>query len=474
MRPDSGHSHYNLGVALDRLGRHDEAATAYRETLRLEPDNIPALVNLTNTLSNQGNGEEAIALYRKAVAFNPDLAENHSNFGNLLRRQGNLDEAVVEYREAIRLLPYYPAPYNNLAWLLSTSDDPKWRQPDEAVHLAAEAVKLKPGFAGFWDTLGLAHYRNCEWREAIKAIEKSVELAKDDSSARWLILAMAQWRLGENCEAIMSYDEASCLMENYPLDEGIERLRVEAVGLLPVEEADEAIALREEAVEQRKATLGWEHRKTLAGMCHLADAYRRADSLDEAAMLFERVLKLRTATLGPEHPDSLDVMTRLISVYHAAGRLDDELSLLEQTIRLKLTVLGPTHPESVSSILNLVLSDHLRDPGFADERRKMLKFGLDLYRSLLDDEGDDPETLRKAAEAFRRVNDIRPEIGNFPYEAEMTHRAAISVLEKLTNLCADDPQNHHLLAVTHLKRGQALGSLCQAEERETALRLCAG
>ena len=76
--------------------------------------------------------------------------------GQRLHDQEKLEEAIAEYREAIRLQPDDANAHNNLAWLLATAADPQWRQPAEAVKLAAKAVELSPKFGMFWSTLGAA------------------------------------------------------------------------------------------------------------------------------------------------------------------------------------------------------------------------------------------------------------------------------------------------------------------------------
>ena len=66
--------------------------------------------------------------------------------------------------------------YNSLAWLLATCPDPERRKPAEAVAIAMKAVELTPKESTCWNTLGVAHYRNGQWTEAIRTLKKSMEL----------------------------------------------------------------------------------------------------------------------------------------------------------------------------------------------------------------------------------------------------------------------------------------------------------
>jgi tetratricopeptide (TPR) repeat protein len=38
IKPDYAHAHYNLGVALEKLGRTQEAIQHYEQALRIKPD----------------------------------------------------------------------------------------------------------------------------------------------------------------------------------------------------------------------------------------------------------------------------------------------------------------------------------------------------------------------------------------------------------------------------------------------------
>src|SRR5262249_34214301 len=138
LRPHSAAVHNNLGVALDRNGRHDEA----------------------------------IAAYRKAITLQPDFAEAFSNLGVALQKKGRVDEAIASYQQAIRLKPDHAIACSNLASLLANAPDPKLRDPAEAVRLGRKAVQLLPDDAKGWQILGWAHYRNGAWKDSIEALNK--------------------------------------------------------------------------------------------------------------------------------------------------------------------------------------------------------------------------------------------------------------------------------------------------------------
>ena len=57
--PISAYAHANLGVALMRQGKLDEAIAEYREAIRLRPDDGPTHFNLGTALGRQGKLDEA-------------------------------------------------------------------------------------------------------------------------------------------------------------------------------------------------------------------------------------------------------------------------------------------------------------------------------------------------------------------------------------------------------------------------------
>ena len=83
----------------------------------------------------------------------------------------------------------------------------------------------------------MAHYRAGDWKAAIAALEKSLELRKEGDATEWFFLAMAHWKLGRQDEARKWHDRAVAWMEkNNPKHEELRRFREEAAKLLKVED----------------------------------------------------------------------------------------------------------------------------------------------------------------------------------------------------------------------------------------------
>ena len=85
----------------------EDAAAAYRKSLVIDPDLVPAIVNLANIHYARDELIEAQALYERAIGLDPDCFEAHFNLGNILHDLGRYDGALVCYRDAVTLNPRY-------------------------------------------------------------------------------------------------------------------------------------------------------------------------------------------------------------------------------------------------------------------------------------------------------------------------------------------------------------------------------
>lgn len=104
----------NLGAALSRQGRQQEAIPCFKKALNIRPDYIEALFNIGVALAEQGKYAEALPAYEKALALNPRFVEAHNNAAIAYAHTGKLRQAMVHFREALRIRPDYSDAIRNL------------------------------------------------------------------------------------------------------------------------------------------------------------------------------------------------------------------------------------------------------------------------------------------------------------------------------------------------------------------------
>jgi protein O-mannosyl-transferase len=140
--PDYVTVHWNLGVALETVGRIDEAIEQYRETIRLDPTNAVVRNNLGHALIIRREFADGMAEFREALRIDPELAEAHLNVGDVLFSRNRVENAVAEYRKALKSRPdFAPARYH-LGLALAQCG-----RYDEAIAEYRKALRTKPSFA---------------------------------------------------------------------------------------------------------------------------------------------------------------------------------------------------------------------------------------------------------------------------------------------------------------------------------------
>jgi uncharacterized protein HemY len=209
--------------------------------------------DVANLYRSLGRDAEAIKLNETTLALmKAKMPDHHFTFNCMeglaasYHNLGRHADALKLYEETLRLRktklgPDHPQTLhsmNELAWLLATCPDVKLRDPRQAVAHAKKAVELAPARDDLWNTLGVAQYRNGEWKAAVEALMKSVQLREGGGSFDFFFLAMAHWQLNEKDKARAWYDRAVAWMDKHePNDKDLKRFRAEATALLGLAKA---------------------------------------------------------------------------------------------------------------------------------------------------------------------------------------------------------------------------------------------
>ena len=117
INPGSAEMQFNLGNALAREGNWADAIACYQAALTAERDSVKAAKvrnNLGAALERLGKSDEALEQFSQAVQINGNYPEAHCNLGRTLAQLGRRDEAVAHLREALRLKPGYEEPRKRL------------------------------------------------------------------------------------------------------------------------------------------------------------------------------------------------------------------------------------------------------------------------------------------------------------------------------------------------------------------------
>ena len=235
----------------------------YRNDLEASYDNLgnvlerfrPTRGGRASSSSGRRTLEKLVAESPSVVAYQSVLAVSNAHLAMVLLKEHR--QADQAYRRAIRIAENLTEPEaeNELAWALATTPSPQIQDLQLAVRLARKAVEQAAESGGYWNTLGVAHYRVGDWKAATEALQKSMQPQRRrrclPTGSSW------PWPTGAWERRIAArpwYDKAADWMEkNKSQDAELRRFRGEAATLLGVTDRPKTSSKKEE--EQLKAYL---------------------------------------------------------------------------------------------------------------------------------------------------------------------------------------------------------------------------
>ncbi|MDX2182061.1 MAG: tetratricopeptide repeat protein [Bryobacteraceae bacterium] len=238
-----------VSAALHRADSRKDAALAdLRRALSLNPSHANALSELANLQVAMNRLPEAEESYRRAIAAKPGYWRFHRDAGGYYLNHGRLELARSHLSKALELAPDNTLVLTNLSVLELRQERVK-----PAIALLQRAVAIRPSAAAY-NTLGDLAMNDGNWRLAIEALSKAVQLSPAAPLPR-LNLAQAYRLSGDVGNARENYmqalQSADRRIETSPDYVPIRALR--AVALAGLGRKDEAI---EQAVAATNALPG--------------------------------------------------------------------------------------------------------------------------------------------------------------------------------------------------------------------------
>jgi tetratricopeptide (TPR) repeat protein len=240
LKPDCPILWRERGQACNHMAQWKQAVADFSKALELEGKAVSfSFSRFLATIKDPGERQRLVSQVPSAMSIALRMDPTPAWIGRNIAYQklGQRDKAREDFSKLRELSPARASATNSLAWFLATGPGAEFRDAKRAVQLAEQIVKQAPDTGAYWNTLGAAHYRAGNWKEAVAALEKSMRLRKGGDSFDWFFLAMAKWRLSQKEEARQWYDQAVPWMEkNQPHHEELQRFRAEAAALLRIGE----------------------------------------------------------------------------------------------------------------------------------------------------------------------------------------------------------------------------------------------
>jgi tetratricopeptide (TPR) repeat protein len=215
LNPSFSLAYVNRGLAREALGKHDEALKDFSKIIESEPKQAQdylshgfahyglgkyrdAVEDLDRVLSSNPEDREAysrrgwsylaledyggaLADCGKAIGLEQRYFEDYGCRGRANEGSGDCGKAIKDYKKAIELEPDQPAGYVWMAWALGTCGEQRYRDGQEALRYAQEAVareeKAKDAYLPeYYDALAAAYAESGDFDKAAQTELKAYDL----------------------------------------------------------------------------------------------------------------------------------------------------------------------------------------------------------------------------------------------------------------------------------------------------------
>ena len=172
LQPGQADALHLLGVIADQQGDHQRAIELIGQAIDSSPREAAFHGNLGTALLALGRENDAETAYRHAIALDPGYAEGLTNLGNLMRRRGDDAGAIGFYEQALSRDPQNPAARLALGGALLGLK----RSTEALPHLLA-AAEADRASAAARDLLATALRQEKRYDEALRQHRKAMALA---------------------------------------------------------------------------------------------------------------------------------------------------------------------------------------------------------------------------------------------------------------------------------------------------------
>ena len=179
--PRNSYAYKGLGLTYAQLGKFDDAVSAFRKALALNPYYVDVRNDLGTALVLGGKRAEGKGEFLAAFndPTNPTPEISARNLGQAYFEEKNYPEAVSWFRTSFTRNKSYPDPYLGFADAVSAMG-----RPEEALGPLEVAVKEAPSHASLLLALGEAYYRTGRFSEARGRLEEAARLDPVGPSGR--------------------------------------------------------------------------------------------------------------------------------------------------------------------------------------------------------------------------------------------------------------------------------------------------
>jgi tetratricopeptide (TPR) repeat protein len=313
-----------------KTGRIRDAVMEAQDILKRDPTNLEAhkllgriyLRSLGDVQAGQGSQNVlklAIDQYEQITRIEPNSVDDHLLLGRLYRLNNDLQKAENEFKTAVKLEPDSEEAVTTLAYLYNEEGDTaRAGEVLSSVPDAARSAKL-------YSALGYTYEQQKQYKNAINAYRKAIELDRDNLDA---IRGLAQ--------NLVNDGQTDAALEQYKII---------------------ADANPEDPDTYRR----------------IAEIYRKSGKFDQALESLKKA--------GSIAPDSIEVPYNVAAVYQAQGRYDEAIQVLQDLLKKTekadsaYTQADKNNRSVFLERLGTIYRDNNNSPQALETFRKMLVLG---------------------------------------------------------------------------------------------------
>jgi tetratricopeptide (TPR) repeat protein len=176
IEPRYANAHFGRAAAYRAKKEYDQAIKDLDATLDIDDKHVAAWNDRGLCYSLKKEYTKAVKDYDEALRINPKNTVTYLNRGVAHKATKQYGKAIADYEDALRLDPKYAKVQSNLAWVLATCPEEKYRNGKRAVELATKASESTKGKdAGYLDVLAAAHAEVGNFDEAVRLEKQALE-----------------------------------------------------------------------------------------------------------------------------------------------------------------------------------------------------------------------------------------------------------------------------------------------------------
>lgn len=349
-----------LGAIHGQLEAFDEAEKCCRQAIALRPDIPVTMFNLGIALQKQGKLNEATDSFQQTISLNPNYAEAHNELGVSLQLIGvdQLDASVECYRKAIAIKPGYPVAHYNLAAALK-----ELGKNDKACDHFKEALSLQPGMVKASQAYAMLLTERGDADQTITVLESAIQYNPDNLELRFQF-GKAMTNKGRYQEALDIFNHLLTLRPGNETASASCAQIYERMG-----EFEKAYSLLQPFLEATE--------DTAVGLAYAALS-KHFDQRAEATAVLERLLKNGNA-------DNADRQT----MYYALGKLYDELKEYDRAFPCFQNAVAvgkvqfdlKTYEQDFSAIMTVFSAENIQRRPRASNKSRLPVFIVGMPRS---------------------------------------------------------------------------------------------